>query len=318
MSTILKALRRLEEEKASADSGRDLREQVAARTPMPPARPGWRAPAAVAAVLLSALAGAGTIWWIFGGDAAREAAEPAPRIAEAPPAPAAPAPAPATTFAPDPAAGPPEDAFASDVETVPRPHPQPRLADAEPLEPRRPPAAGTRRPVLDTQAAARAREAALREAEMRAGLAELEGTAEAAPAPVVVPEPVPAIAAPAPEAEAPAPPPKAATPAPRPAPEAAPAPKPAPPPEPAREVAAAKPAPKVSTPAAPALPDVLVQKTQWHPLSDRRTAWLQVACEAREVVEGDVVEGMLVEEIQPSGVVFERDGEPLRRGVGER
>jgi hypothetical protein len=325
VSTILKALRRLEEEKASAETGRPLREQVAAAGPPPRAGGGRQWLAAVAAVVLSALAGGGAIWWLFGGERSQEpisvAATP---VAEAP----APAPAPQTEVrpAPIPGFGPPDDAFASDVETVSRPQPLPRLADSQPVEPRKPPVAGTRRPVHDTTAAARTREAAQREADLQAGLAELdalevspEAAAEPvfakAPAPEAVPPPPApqtAIAPPAPKAVAPAPP------APAPVREVA--------PEPAREVAIAepKPAPPPKPPAAKpapapeALPEVLVERTQWHPLSDRRSAWLRVAGEEREVVEGDVIEGMLVGEIQPSGVVFERGGETLRRGVGER
>jgi hypothetical protein len=92
---------------------------------------------------------------------------------------------------------------------------------------------------------------------------------------------------------------------------AVPAPEPAPKPAPAAE-----PTPEPQTAAMPAL---LVEKTKWHPRADRRSAWLRVGEGApREVVEGDVVEGVLVAEIQPSGVVFDRDGEQTRRGVGER
>jgi methionyl-tRNA formyltransferase len=132
VSTILKALRRLEEEKASAETGRPLREQVAAAGPPPRAGGGRQWLAAVAAVVLSALAGGGAIWWLFGGERSQEpisvAATP---VAEAP----APAPAPQTEVrpAPIPGFGPPDDAFASDVETVSRPQPLPRLADSQPV-----------------------------------------------------------------------------------------------------------------------------------------------------------------------------------------
>ena len=63
---------------------------------------------------------------------------------------------------------------------------------------------------------------------------------------------------------------------------------------------------------------VSVEKTQWHPLADRRIAWLRVPGDpdALRVVEGDVVDGLLVAVIEPSGVVFERDGEKIRRPLG--
>ena len=38
--------------------------------------------------------------------------------------------------------------------------------------------------------------------------------------------------------------------------------------------------------------------------------------DAQRVVEGDVVDGLLVAAIEPSGVVFERDGEKIRRPLG--
>ena len=59
-------------------------------------------------------------------------------------------------------------------------------------------------------------------------------------------------------------------------------------------------------------------KTQWHPLADRRIAWVRVPgdSEPRRVVEGDVVDGLLISQIEPSGVVFERDGEKIRRPLG--
>ena len=68
----------------------------------------------------------------------------------------------------------------------------------------------------------------------------------------------------------------------------------------------------------PPLPALRVEKTLWHPSPDRRRAWLRVdgEDEARRVVEGDVVEGLLVAEIEPSGVVLERDGQRIQRGLG--
>jgi hypothetical protein len=37
----------------------------------------------------------------------------------------------------------------------------------------------------------------------------------------------------------------------------------------------------------------------------------------QRVVEGDVVDGLIVSKIEPSGVVFERDGEKIRRALGK-
>ena len=104
----------------------------------------------------------------------------------------------------------------------------------------------------------------------------------------------------------------AAPPAPRPAPEV-------------KKTAAARPAaPKreaePAPPPAPPAPQIAVsvEKTQWHPLADRRIAWLRVPGDpdALRVVEGDVVDGLLISAIEPSGVVFERDGEKIRRPLG--
>jgi hypothetical protein len=65
--------------------------------------------------------------------------------------------------------------------------------------------------------------------------------------------------------------------------------------------------------------EVRVEKTLWHPQADRRVAVL--ALPGREdplrVHEGDVVGTLVVAEIEPSGVVFTRDGERMRRALGE-
>jgi flagellar basal body-associated protein FliL len=335
VSTILKALRRLEEEKASAESGRPLREQIAAAAPRPPERSGRGWLSAVLALVVSALAGGGLIWWLYGdrqnagGEqvAAAPAAEaPAPTLRELAPPPEARPAAPAT---------PPGNAFASDVDVVRRPERIPRLADEAPLRTNTAPKPGARRPVEDSAAMARANAQAQAQIDQRADMERL--LTEAAPPPPS--EPVVREAAPPPAPVSrrdPAPVVAKAEPAPKPAPvapkvEPAPAPEPAPRVEPT--VVATAPAPEPDPPApkpapraepAPATPSafasLLVEKTQWHPLADRRSAQLRVGAEgaSREVVEGDVVDGALVAEIQPSGVVFERDGESTRRGVGEK
>jgi hypothetical protein len=262
LSTILKALRRLEEEKAASEEARPLREQIASepRITTRPRRTGWAA--AAIALVLGVAAGGGVIWWLFG-----RTAEPIPIAAApapAPSAPAAPAPAPMVA-AVDP--GLPGQAFESDVEIVDRPDAAPRIPDGNPIEPSIPdPKPGSVRPVMSSTAAERARQAALAEynaaerarrglppapipaapptppepigaaAESPSRAPDVAQAAPTAPAPVATPAPaatgVPiAAASPAPEAPAPAP-----------APLASPSPKPAP-------VKVAKPAPPREAPA---------------------------------------------------------------------
>jgi hypothetical protein len=331
LSTILKALRRLEEEKAVTEEARPLREQIASapRGAQRPRRSGWLA--AAGALVLGAATGGALIWSLFGTPA------PAPVVAAAPVAPPAPA-----VAVPEPpvAPGPPEDAFASDVQMVERPDALPLVADSEPVQPGpSEPKPGQVRPVESSAAAERARQAALAEyaaaARARRGLP----PENAQPSPPVPAEPVPVLPAPeqiaaAPEAVAPAPvaapvapaPPQPAPIVPAPANEivaAQPAPKPAPPVEkkqPAAKPAAAKRAAEPAPPPPAAVPRIAVsvEKTQWHPLADRRIAWVRVPGDpdALRVVEGDVVDGLLISAIEPSGVVFERDGEKIRRPLG--
>ena len=331
MSTILKALRRLEEEKAANEEPRPLREQIArAPSTLRSRRSGWIA--AAIALVLGIGTGGGVIWWLFGGERANTSV-----VATAPAAPAPPAPAPAAPARPA-VPGPPDQAFASDVEIVDRPDALPRLADSEPVKPGPvQPTLGTQRPVESSSAAERARQAAL--AEYQAAERARRGLVPAVvpPSPPQPAEPVPGIPAeppiaaappeptPAPVAQAPPPEPIATPVAPAPAPRA---------PTPVPKIAAAKPVPKsvAKQPPAPrAAPKeapppppppsiaVSVEKTQWHPLADRRIAWLRVPGEAdaQRVVEGDVVDGLIVSAIEPSGVVFERDGEKIRRVLGK-
>ena len=117
------------------------------------------------------------------------------------------------------------------------------------------------------------------------------------PAPVAEP-PAPVAEPPAPAA-VPPPPPPAAEPAiqsPRPAPPA---------PAPAR-VARVRP------------PKVTVEKTVWHPTPGRRVARIEVEGHKGmlELHEGDAVGTLVVAEIKPSGVVFLHGGEKLHRKVG--
>jgi hypothetical protein len=92
-------------------------------------------------------------------------------------------------------------------------------------------------------------------------------------------------------------------------------------PEPPREVTVARSEPASETPPAPtasALPRLAVERTQWHPAAEKRVAWVSATGETRELREGDVIEGAIVREIRPSSVLFSFEGEELRRGVGEK
>jgi hypothetical protein len=334
LSTILKALRRLEEEKAVAEEARPLREQIASppRETERPRRSGWLA--AGGALVLGVATGGALIWWLFGNPSA------APVVAAAAPAAAAPqpaAPAPVPVAAPPPAAvpGPPEQAFSSDVQTVDRPEALPILADSDPIQPGpQQPKPGSVRPVETSAAAERARQAAL--AEYNAAERAQRGLPPevAQPSPPQPATPVPVVAAqnvdiqPAPPALAPAPAPAQLPVAQgaRPEPEvvaaqAAPEPKPAAKPAARRAAPKAAPAPAAKPAAPPPTPEIAVsvEKTQWHPMADRRIAWLRVPGDSapRRVVEGDVVDGLLISAIEPSGVVFERDGEKIRRPLGK-
>ena len=366
MSTILKALRRLEQEKAASTDGRPLREEIAGALPAAEPRPSRRWGLAALSLVLGLAAGGSAILWMNrdGGDemptvaaAPSSGTRAAVRAEALPPAAARraerpPGDVPPRAEAAAPAGGAlPTDAFASPVEVVERPAALPRLSDPSPVEPARAPKPGQRRPVEDSSAAARARRALADAA--AAGVIDpnerrptAEGvldtierppTAEAAlaagpqRAEPAEPPPLPRREAPSPRpapevAPAPAPSPRAApAPAPAPAPKATPAPKPAP-----SQVAAAEPAPKPEPrpaakpkPPAPApevapLPGLLVEKTLWHPRPERRSAWLRLEGEdaSRRVVEGDVVSGLLVAEIEPSGIVLERDGKRFVRGLG--
>jgi hypothetical protein len=80
--------------------------------------------------------------------------------------------------------------------------------------------------------------------------------------------------------------------------------------------AARAPAPE---PAAPAGPNLLVSSTVWHPQHDRRSAMVSLeGLPARELREGDSIGSLVVSEIGPSSVTFLNDGAPLKRRVGAR
>jgi len=107
------------------------------------------------------------------------------------------------------------------------------------------------------------------------------------------------------------------------------------PPEPAASVPAepapeSRAAPVAEVPARPGLGDVVVSdaaervdvkvlKTVWHPKPDRRSARLELSNRESpvEVHESDLVEGYVVEEITPSKVLLSKDGVTLTRRVGD-
>ena len=70
--------------------------------------------------------------------------------------------------------------------------------------------------------------------------------------------------------------------------------------------------------AKPAIPDVSVLRTAWHPQPERRSARIQLA-KSEDVMtlrEGDAVGSLVVKEITPSSVLFAAGDVELRRRVG--
>jgi len=275
MSTILKALQRLEEEKA-ASAPRGLREELAAARPSRSRARRW-----LPGVVLIACLALGIVWWGW----PRAAAPPLPQSPVAQQSPARepdpvrrPTPAAARVVEPEvavvleppglPERGMPEQAFSSSVEVVARPVAKSRIPLEEPAAP-------------------------IRAAPRAEPDAPAEGVAPVAPAPVPTRE----ASAPKP---APLPPAVASTSTPL-------------PPTP-RE-----PAPEPATDSVARLaPPLRVEKTLWHPHPQRREALVAVGDGVvTRIHEGELIAGVRVAEIQPSGVVFEREGERIRRRVGE-
>jgi hypothetical protein len=64
--------------------------------------------------------------------------------------------------------------------------------------------------------------------------------------------------------------------------------------------------------------DVRVKRTQWHPDAARRSADLEVDGQTRSFHQGEEVDGFVVSEIRPSGVVLSRDGQRVERGIGAK
>ena len=89
-------------------------------------------------------------------------------------------------------------------------------------------------------------------------------------------------------------------------------------PSPAGTQVAAAPRHRVDTTPRPAVPAIRVERTEWHPQADRRVAVIEVAGrpEPLRLREGDAVGPLVVTSIEPSGVVFDHDGVSFRRRVG--
>ncbi len=74
------------------------------------------------------------------------------------------------------------------------------------------------------------------------------------------------------------------------------------------------PVPTVAVLAAP--PEILVERTRWHPTPQKRTARVLVAGVLHEVREGDIVGELLVGEIRPSSIEFIHEGVRIERKLG--
>lgn len=126
------------------------------------------------------------------------------------------------------------------------------------------------------------------------------------PQPRATPAPAPVSAAKPPRAEASMPDRRESTAAPRPA------------PAPRSEDPRPQPTAAVERIDHRGLPDVVVERTSWHPVSDRRSAKIRVdgSKETLKLREGDAVGGLVVQEITPSSVLFRAGEVELRRKVG--
>ena len=310
MSTILKALQRLEDEK-SADTERSLDEQVVAHRPTPtPERRGLRIGAAVIGGL--AVAAAAFLFWLTREEPDAEVAMESPPPATAPAVAAtaevaakkprrkpAARPAPAARKQRDSA----EVEVSSVVEVV-------ELLDAPPADSAAPAAAPNRTiPAAKTGTKRPARRRSARNPEPQVA----RGAAEPKSAPKQVANAKPPVteisgnSAPAKPAPTPPAPVEVAVVAAKPAPTAVSASIPAPIREPEQKVIRrAK------------LPALSVEKTIWHPDAYRRVAVVKLI-DAEEVLhlkEGDAVGPLVVKTIKPGSVLFNHDNIEIVYNVG--
>ncbi len=308
MSTILKALQRLEDEK-SAGVARSLDEQIVARRALPdPDRRGWKLGLVAIGGLAVAVAAA-FVLWPAGEDpdavVAMEAtpanvapvAAPAPAKQEA----AAEKPRRKATTRVQPAAraqtNPSEAEAAAIVEVVKRLDEQPADSGAPAASPNR------------VAQAAEPKRSARRPGARKAAQPQPAAAPVADAKPVAIQQPEPAATAksvePATANPDPAAPIEVAAVASKPA--AVPESIPAPVREPEKKVVQRA-----------QLPALSIEKTIWHPDTDRRIAIVRIA-DAEEVLrlkEGDAVGPLVIESIQPGSVVFTHDGVEIRYNVG--
>ncbi len=310
MSTILKALRRLEEDRDEApDAKTGVGRRIAATASRGPS--GLR----IAGIAAAGLALVAVFVWAFGPW--REARETAPEPVEAR---ASETTTPASTRVREPA--PPVPLRPPEA----RPSEPPSLAKAPPSPPTMPraaPAEASPLPAPPAQAAPPFESAPGPESPSFAST-----RAQAAPslAPPPAPEAPPLVSPPlVPPPSEPAPPPRVEPSAP----------KLPPPPTPGTElgsgppgtratssrVASRPPPPPPTAPVRPArasLPEVSIASTTWHPDAVKREAIVRVAGRdgPLRLREGDAVGGLVVQEIEPAAVVFLRGGVEIRKPVG--
>lgn len=318
MSTILKALQRLEDEK-SAGVERSLDEQVVSH-PLPPDREPNRRGLKIGFTAIAglAVAAAAFAFWPTREDPDAVVAAESTATTVAPVAAPAPEPAPAkrkvaaekprrrtsVRTQPQPAAREQaeisEAKAASIVEVVKRLD-EPPAASPNRVAPAEAPRRSTRRPdapkpdVQTVKRAAKPRPAA-------APVADAKPVAKPKPEPVIAAKTVETVPA-KPKATPPEPIEIAAV-VPEPAPESIPAPAPREPEK--RVVQRAK------------LPSLSIEKTIWHPDTDRRIAIVKMI-DAEEVLrlkEGDAIGPLVVETIKPGSVLFNHDGIEIRYNVG--
>lgn len=324
MSTILKALRRLEQDR-SRDSQRPLREQVA-QSPEPRRRRGLRW--WVLGVFAAGLGlGAGALLMWPGALPEREGvsaplARPAPTPQAPPVAARGPSSASAPSFATTPAlaappapevatgrAALPSQALASEVEVVRRIAPPPlEMQEGDAAAPPRQPLPGEIRPGAEALKPKRARQLAARPTAPPAPAA-AEGARPPAPAETARRRVQAGAPEPSAPAEAPAPTEKLVIPN-----------------RPPMAVDPEFPEISLRPPDLPPVamrspvPVLLVSRTHWHPAAERREALIEVESETgreqRSVREGDAVGPLVVRRIEPSAVLFEYEGVELRHAVG--
>jgi hypothetical protein len=338
VSTILKALRRLESERATPTDGRPLREAVAAAEPLShaPRRRRWTPLASL--VVGVAVGATALLLWPRGGPSPPAEVESPELAASRTPTRGAQAPRGASVAVPParqdrPASlvGPPPQAFASDVAVVPRPVPSPRLADPpatgralaagateqsaalsgpdEALEPD----TGAQTEIAPPQQVAPTRPVAEPTRHARAGdVSGAPAESPVAPSPRsharVEPE---ASVAPRASDEGPALPEERAA---EPIDEGSAHATDSPAPERTEGVASESSAePGVIEPS-----QIRVEKTLWHPRAERRVAVVTLPEHEGplRVREGEVVGETLVSKIEPSGVVFTGAKGEVRRAVG--